>query len=69
MTKANFCIHLFGNQIDPHKEIGAHHRFPTYRKTGLFWTNFSIFVKFKRPTSKDRSESYVHILMLVRPTN
>ncbi len=36
------------------------------RKTGLFRTNFSIFVKFKRHTSKDRSESYAHILMLVR---
>ncbi len=38
-----------------------------YRKTGLFWTNFSFLVK--RQKSKDRSESYVHILMLVRPTD
>jgi hypothetical protein len=32
-----------------------------YRKKGLFRTNFSFFVKFKRHKSKDRSESYVHI--------
>jgi hypothetical protein len=39
-----------------------------YRKKGLLRTNLSFFVKFKRHKIKDRSESYVHILMLVRAT-